>query len=354
MMRADDSRAQERRLLRDTVGRLVASTDPSDLWRELARLGLLGLLVPTAQDPRRHTVEAGLVMEVLGNHVSSAPFLSTAILAACALTAAPDQAHRLDLLVTGDLLVACAIAEQSGVWNVDTMRTTARHSLNGWRVTGTKHCVLDADGASLLLVAAGAGPVRIFAVDPHAPGVRIKPATVLDPSRSMATVELEGAWGELLLDGPTAVETLEEMRWLGAAMLAAELVGVAARALDAAVAHVCTREQFGRPIGSFQAVKHLLADVYVALESARVTSDHALQMLDAGAREARTAVAVAKSICSEAAMRATGDAIQVLGGIGFTWEHPAHTWFTRAKSSALIFGDPSTHREHVAAALVRS
>lgn len=208
--------------------------------------------------------------------------------------------------------------------------------------------MLDGALADLLLVVAR-GP-RVFAVDPSAGGVTITPVTTLDTTRKQATVAFDGAPARPLGVPAGADTAVRRALRTGEIMLAAEQAGGARAVLDMAVAYAKQRVQFGRAIGGFQAIKHMCADLLVEVESAHSAAYHAAWSLAEGRADVAASAAMCQAFCSEAFVRAAGDNIQIHGGVGFTWEHPAHLYLRRARSSAQLFGDPATHRERYLAA----
>jgi len=209
-------------------------------------------------------------------------------------------------------------------------------------VDGEAHYVLNGDSAELLIVAARtAGGVRLYEVDPRSRGVSCRAEPTLDRTMRLATVAFDGAAArELAGEGETA---LRRTRALAGAMLAAEQVGAAARSLELTVEHTKQRQQFGRPIGSFQALKHRMAEVHVAVEAARSAAEHAVSTADDRAPGWERAAHVARVSCTEALQHATAEMIQLHGGIAITWEHDAHLYFKRAHSSAQLLGQPAEH-----------
>jgi alkylation response protein AidB-like acyl-CoA dehydrogenase len=295
-----------------------------EAWRELsADLDLAGL----------GWVELGVVLEEAGRVLLPAPLLATVSAAAV-----------LDVVDPGTV-ATLAMAEASGRWDGTDVETRAVRSADGpWRLEGRKTYVVDGCAADALVVSARTdeGDVRLFCVDAGAPGVIRAPLATVDLTRKQATVTLAATPARPLQASPAhAVE-------LAAIALAAEQVGGAQRCLDMAVAHAGRRLQFGRPIGSFQAVKHLCAEMLLELESARSAAFYAASAAARDDADLPTAAAVAKSCCSEAFVRIAADALHVHGGLGFTWDHDAHLYFKRARSSAQLFGDPAHHRELLA------
>ncbi|MEU7811682.1 acyl-CoA dehydrogenase family protein [Pseudonocardia sp. NPDC049154] len=329
--------------------------DPA-LWRQMAeQLCLQGMAVPEEFGGAGFGhVELGLVLEEAGRAVFGGPLLSTA-LAAEAIRAAGDEAARKELLpqlAEQGAVGAVAVLDVPGGWSADDVATAAERSGADWTITGTKIHVVDAAAAALLVVAARTadGPA-LFVVETRADGVTLTPEPTLDQTRKQARVELAGAPARLLGEVSAGRAAVERLLATGAIHLAAEQVGVAARALELAVEYSQTRYQYGRAIGSFQAIKHLCADVLTAVETARSAAYAGLLALDTDDPELALTAGAAKVFCSETATAATATCIQVHGGIGFTWEHPAHLYFKRAKASESLFGTPAAHRERLADAL---
>jgi alkylation response protein AidB-like acyl-CoA dehydrogenase len=217
------------------------------------------------------------------------------------------------------------------------------------KLRGTIRAVADALPAGALLVPAEGVPAGLYLVDAGAPGVHRTPVVSLDMTRQLCDISLDDAEGRPVAVGPAAEAAVTAGLAAGAAVLAAEQLGLAQRCLDLTVAYVKERRQFARPIGSFQALKHRLADLWTAITLARAASRYAAACLADGDPDAPVAVALAKSACCEAAVLAAQECVQLHGGIGFTWEHPAHLYLKRAKSAALTFGTPGAHRAALAA-----
>lgn len=280
--------------------------------------------------------ERAVVLEETGRALLCAPYLAT-------VTAAPFLPADLQGAVAGGLCIATlALAEASGSWDAEAVQARAVMALGGeWRLDGEKSYVVDGCAADVLVVSARDedGSVALFQVDAGAPGLDRAALPTVDLTRRQALVRL-AATPARRLDGSPAVAAD-----LCAMALAAESVGGAERALEMAVDHAGRREQFGRPIGSFQAVKHLCAGMLLELESARVAAGHA-----AGAGSPVSA-AIAKACCSEAFVKIAADSLHIHGGLGFTWDHDAHLYLRRARSSFHLFGDPRHHRERLAGLL---
>ncbi|MCX4563633.1 acyl-CoA/acyl-ACP dehydrogenase [Streptomyces phaeochromogenes] len=342
------------------VRRLAADPSGYDpvVWRRMAtEIGLQGLAVPEKYGGSGFGyVDLGVVFEETGRALLCAPYFATVALAAETLLRCDDERARGDLLpriASGETVATLAFTEESGRWDEAAIRLTAHDEAGGWRLTGVKTYVLDGHLADLLLVAARTpSGVSLFAVESGAPGLARTPLPTLDQTRRQARVEFTNTPARLLGPEGAAWAALERTLAAASVLLAAEQVGGAVAALDAAVEYAKIREQYGRPIGSFQGIKHKCADMLVEIESARSAAYGGLWALDAG-DEAETAIsaALAQAFCSEAFTKVAGDNIQVHGGIGFTWEHPAHLYLKRAKSSEVLLGTPSYHRELLAARL---
>ncbi|HEY6495823.1 MAG TPA: acyl-CoA dehydrogenase family protein [Trebonia sp.] len=344
--------AEVRRLMETDAG-----YDPQ-VWKQLAdQLGLQGLAIPEEYGGSGATpVELGIAFEEMGRVLLCAPFFSTVGLAAQALLAAgDDQAKReyLPRIADGSLLSTLAVTEEDGRWDLSAVRTSAVADSGAPAVClldGTKMYVVDGHIAQLLLVVARIDSgLGLFAVDASAEGVVRTPLPTLDMTRKLARVELRGVPARLVSGPGDATTALSRALDLALAALTAEQVGGAQRCLDMAVDYAKIRMQFGRPIGSFQAVKHKCAEMLLEVESAKSAAYHAAGSAEATSDELGVAAAIAKAYCSEAYFHVAAETIQVHGGIGFTWEHDAHLYFRRAKSSQLFLGDEHYHRERFAA-----
>ncbi|MFT4287197.1 acyl-CoA dehydrogenase family protein [Nocardioides sp.] len=342
-----DLRATLRQLLTERCepGAVAASYDGdrsvvAPLWRSLTgELGLAGLLVPEDRGGAGASArEAAAVLEELGRAVAPVPYLTSAVVATTAL-----------LGTDGDLLAELAAGERTAALLVplSTAPDDPLPVLAGveGRLSGTVTSVagaLDAD-TLLVLVATDAGPA-LGVVD--AAAVTVAPVISLDMSRQLADVTLADAPVRLVLDdGERAVR-----RGLlaGAALLPAEQAGVARWCLEETLAYLKVRTQFGRVVGGFQALKHRFADLYAEVESASAAATYAAAALAAGDPDLQVAVHVAQSYCSDAAVHAAEEAIQLHGGIGMTWEHPAHLYLKRAKADQIALGTPGAHRSRLA------
>ncbi|WP_405467974.1 acyl-CoA dehydrogenase family protein [Streptomyces canus] len=324
------------------------------LWRRMGtELGLQGLAIPEEYGGAGcGPVEVGVVMEEMGRALLCAPFLSSAVLATTTLLRCADEDARKRLLpglATGELVGTLALTEDSARWDAAGVQLTARESNGSWLLTGHKMFVLDGATADVVLTVARTGDgVGVFWVDGDAAGLTREPLPTMDPTRRQARLDYRDVPATRLRTHGDGWDLVSEVLDRAAVALAAEQVGVASRALDMAVDYAKVRHQFGRPIGSFQAVKHLLADVLLEVESARAAAHYALLASENEDPELPAVASLAKAFCSDAGVQATEENIQVHGGIGFTWEHPAHLYLKRAKTSQLLFGDPAYHRELLA------
>lgn len=320
------------------------------VWSQMAeQMGLQGLAIPEEYGGQGFGwVELGIVLEEMGRALLCAPFFSTAVLATSALLHAGDADAAIEYLpaiASGELIATVAFTEENGAWDETGVTATATKDGDAWKLDGAKHYVLDGHIAGLLIVAArtDAG-VSLFAVDGDAAGLTRTQLSTMDQTRRQAKIELSAALGRLIGTDGQGWATLSAMLERAAVGLAAEQVGGAELAMEMAVEYAKDRKQFGRPIGSFQAIKHKCADMLLEVESAKSAAYYAAWCAAQSNDELPAMASLAKSYCSEAYFHAASENIQIHGGIGFTWEHPAHLYFKRAKSSELLFGNPTYHR----------
>ncbi len=337
--------------------RLVSQTErgyDEALWKQMAdQLGLPGLALPEEYEGDGFSfAELQVVLEEMGRFLIPSPFLPSVVLAAGAILATGDQVAAqayLPGIASGKTTAALAVAESGGLWSFDQLSASARPVQGdgevggGWLVTGTKQFVLHGATADLLVVAAhtGSGP-SFFAVQGDALGLTRTALRTLDLTMPMATLVLDEAPATLIGASGGAGPALETVLDRAMTALAAEQTGSARACLEASAAYARERVQFGRPIGSFQAVKHKCADMLVKVELAQAAATEAARAAS-GAPDAPplpVAAAVAHAVCSESFMFVAMENIQIHGGIGFTWEHPAHLYFRRAKATQLMFGGP--------------
>ena len=357
----EELRRSVRRFLDDKspeseVRRLMETPEGYDpaVWRQMReQLGLQGLAVPEEYGGSGYTyVELVVVFEEMGRALLPAPYFSTVALAANAVVASGDDGAKKEHLpgiASGETIATLAFTEESGRWDEQGITIPATKSGDGYSLSGTKMFVLDGHTADLVLVAArtDAG-VSLFAVDAAASGLTRTPLNTMDQTRKQARLEFSDTPAKLVGTEGQGWATLSKTLDLAAVALAAEQVGGAQRCLDMSVEYAKVRVQFGRPIGSFQAIKHKCADMLLEVESAKSAAYYAGWCAAELNDELPSVASLAKAYCSEAYFHAAAENIQIHGGIGFTWEHPAHLYFKRAKSSELLLGDPTYHRELLA------
>jgi alkylation response protein AidB-like acyl-CoA dehydrogenase len=338
------------------VRRLMETTEGYDpaVWSQMAnQLGLQGLAIPEEFGGSGFGyVELVVVLEEMGRSLVCAPYFSSIALAANALLHSGDEAAKAEYLpgiANGDTIATLAYTEPSGRWDLDGIELEGSASGDSWTLSGVKSYVLDGHTATLILVAARTpGGISLFAVDGDASGLTRTALATMDQTRKQAKLEFDGVSGRLIGTEGAAGPVLQKTLDLAAVALAAEQVGGAQRVLEMSVDYAKTRIQFGRPIGSFQAIKHKCADMLLEVESAKSAAYYAGWAASEDNDELAVTACLAKAYCSEAYFHAAAENIQIHGGIGFTWEHDAHLYFKRAKSSELILGDPAYHRELLA------
>ena len=360
-----------------------------DLWQQMAvQLSLPGLALPEEYGGDGFTfTELQVVLEELGRALTPSPFLASVVLAAGAILATGDEVAAkayLPGIASGKTTATLAVAEAGGLWSFDKLTTTAQPADGAstdagtvgvgvgvgtgggtWRLTGTKQFVLHGATADLIIVAARTdqGPAFFAVATGHRSGVTVSAIAdrsrelgltrtalrTLDLTRPMATLEFSDTPATLIGTAGAAGQALDAVLDRAMTAVAAEQAGAARACLEASAAYARERHQFGRPIGSFQAVKHKCADMLVKVELAQAAATEAARAAagDPDAAPLPQAAAVAHAVCSESLMFVAAENIQVHGGIGFTWEHPAHLYFRRAKASQLMFGGPGFYFEHL-------
>jgi len=357
-----DERAQLRGVLRDFF---AATCTPEDvrthqsinrgydeaLWLRLANeIGVQGLAIPEQYGGSGFTfAELAVVLEESGRSLLCAPLLSTAVLSPYTLLLGADEqacAGYLPAIAAGTLTATVAGFEGHG-------ELTAQQRSGCWVGNGSADFVLDGHGADLIVVAADTGDgLSLFACEADSDGLSRTRRQVLDDTRPQALITLrDTSLKPIGRPGLAAELVVRQVLDIGRAALAAEQVGGSAHALDETVSYVMQRRQFGRPIGSFQAVKHRLADLLVEVEAARSAAAFAAACVVSGSDDLPVAASAAQVVCSETFRRATAEYVQLHGGIGFTWEHPAHLYVRRARSSEVLFGTADDHRAHLASLL---
>ena len=374
---------------RGSLDKVLARTESAEtyddgLWQTIGGdLGCAGLLIPERDGGAGASYrEVCTAAEALGGSVAPVPFVGSAVVATAALLsvasgipadaaggaprgaaavssgtpftparAAADLLHRMaDGSVTAALAVPFGTAP--GAPFPVSIRVAGRKPGDAEtgiaRLRGTVSGVADALPATVLLVPADGVPNALYLIEIPVPGVAKAPVVSLDMTRQLCDLSFDDAPARLIASGAAASQAVEAALTAGAAVLAAEQVGLAQRCLDMTLAYVKERRQFARPVGSFQALKHRLADVWVAVSQARAASRYAAACLASDDPDAKIAAAVAKAYCSEAAVHAAQECVQLHGGIGFTWEHPAHLYLKRAKADSIGFGSPDAHRAALA------
>lgn len=361
--------SEEREELRRTVRRFLEDKAPMvevrrlmetdegydrDMWLLMAQqLGLQGLVIPERFGGGGYSFEELVVVfEEMGRSLLCAPFFSTVALATSALMSSNDEsamAKYLPGIATGETIATLAHNESANDFDHEKYTTSVKRDGERWLVTGTKSFVIDGASANLILVAAqGDLGLCLVAVEASAPGITVNPLSTLDMTRKQSEMSFSETPGLLVgLEG-AAWPSLSRAFELAATAIAAEEVGGAQRVLELSVDYASNRIQYGRRIGSFQAIKHKCADMLVAVETSKSALSYASWAAAAGSDEIPIAASLAKAYCSEAYIRCAAQNIQIHGGIGFTWEHDAHLYFRRAKSSELLLGSPWYHRELLA------
>jgi len=323
--------------------------DPT-VWRELAAMGLTGLLIDEEYGGAgAGPVEMGIAMEEMGRALLVGPFLSTAVLVPSLLAATGDAAERaavLPRIAAGELVATAAFAEDGSALVPSTIATSAGLIGDAWHVTGYKHFVLDGLSAERIYVLAttDAGPA-VFAVDAGADGLSVTPLSTVDPTRKQCRLQFVDTPARLVGKPGAGVEAFSAALDRTALALVSEQAGGARRAVEMATEYAKTRFQFGRAIGSFQAVKHMCADMLLEAESAVSAARFAASSFASGAPSRLADLALAQAYCSDAFVFVAATSIHVHGGIGFTWEHPAHLYLRRARCDAQLLGSASRHRE---------
>jgi alkylation response protein AidB-like acyl-CoA dehydrogenase len=330
-----------RRLLADRsseadVRRVMATQRGYDepLWRQLAEMGIVGLVIE----------------EEAGAALLCAPLVSSGVLAAELLRALGDadaKTRLLPAIADGSRIATAALTGRKGGWTSEAVEVKGKPGADGaWTLDGVAVFVTDGQVADVLLVAARTpDDIEIFEIEAKAKGVAIKPLPTFDRTLRLAEIEFDDAPARRLAASGPAWDAVEAALDLARLALAGEEAGGARRALEMTVDYAKTRAQFGRLIGSFQAIKHMAANLVLESESAISAARHAAQALADGSKDADAAISLASFACADAFSAVTADAIQMHGGIAFTWAHPAHLYLRRARADAQLFGASAFHRE---------
>ncbi len=372
--------SEEQEMLRESARRFLEAECPttfvrkmmadetahsSELWKKIAELGWLGIVCPEEYGGAGGSfLDLVVILEEMGRALLPGPFFATALLGSTALLAGGSATQKSELLpqiASGDLVLTLALAETSGRYDPAGVTLAANAKGNDFVLSGEKLFVPDAHVADYMVVAArttqGSTPeegLSLFLIDARAPGVSVTQLKTVDMTRRQCHVVFQDVAvpanqviGEVNKGWPVLQRVLDQAM-VG---LCTEMVGTGQKALDIAVAYAKERVQFGKPIGSFQAVKHKCVDMMVAVENARSLTYYAAWTVSENVPEAKSAVPMTKAYCSDMCKTVTSEAIQVHGGIGFTWEHDMHLFYRRALASEAAFGSAPLHRETVAQAL---
>ena len=351
-------RSTARQYLEDRVGlgrvrEIMMSDQGFDrvLWKELADMGWPGLAISEGLGGSGLSpVEMSVLLEEMGRLVTPGPFFASAVLATTAIQelATPEQqGDLLPRMATGDTLGALAIFESARNWDATAPQTMASREGDSWVLRGLKRSVIGGAEADFLLVSAVTNQgMAVFVVGSDASGLTVETEPALDPTRPQARITLDsvGVDGSARLGTGDSADGLRRVISLGTAYLAAEQVGGAERCMEMSVDYAKTRHQFGRPIGSYQSIKHRCANMLMKVEHAKSAARYAARVAD-HPDELAVAAPLAGAVASEAYVWVAGENIQVHGGIGFTWEHDAHIYLKRAKASSLLLGDARHQRD---------
>ena len=362
---------EEQEQFRDIVGRFLRDTSATvevrrlmdtdagfdaKVWDRLNReLGLSAVHIPEAFGGQGFSfVELGIICEEMGRALLCAPYFSSAVLTAGAILHAGDDSRKTDLLpplASGERRGALAVTEPNGRWDAAAIETMATRNGTAWRLDGEKSFVIDGHTADCIVVAArlpgstGGNGISFFTVDGESAGLVRQLLRTVDATRKQARLTFRNVAAEPLGEPGSGAPALARVRIDAITALANEMVGGAQQMLDSAVEYTKLRMQFGRQIGSFQAVKHKCADMLLEVELAKSAAYQAAVAVAEGDPEAPALASLAKAAASDTYLRAAADCIQLHGGIGFTWDNDTHLWFKRAKSSEAMFGDAAYHRE---------
>lgn len=338
------------------------TADDDALYEHMAELGWMGIAIPEQFGGQGMTyVDLAVLLEEMGRALVPGPFFATVCLAAPTIVEAGSDEQRAALLgpiVSGERKATVAYTEANARVDASAVELSARADGDGFVLNGKKRFVLDAHVADTIVLAARTSDdgdptegVTLFVVDPSAPGVGVSQLRTMDMTRRLCDLTLSDVRvtkADVLGTVDRGWPALERAIQRASGLLAAECVGGAQKVLDLSVAYARERVQFGRPIGSFQAVKHKCADMLVDVELGRSAMYYAAWAASDEEPELALAASVAKAFCGEAYTRVASNGIHVHGGIGFTWEHDMHLYFKRAKANEVLLGDPSYHRDRVA------
>ena len=369
--------SEEQEMLRDATRRFLDNECPSsfvrkmmeddsahatEMWKKVAEQGWPAILIDEAHGGVGGSfLDMVVILEEMGRSLLPGPFLATALLGTPAILAGGSDEQKNAILpgvAAGETVLSLALAEKSGRYDAGGVALAATPKGEDFLLSGEKFFVPDAHVADQIVVVARTGQgataedgISLFVVDAKAPGVTVTQLKTVDMTRRQCHVAFQDVavpaaqvLGQVGAGWPIVQRTLDQ----AVAGLCAEMVGTGQQALDMAVAYAKERVQFGKPIGSFQAVKHKCVDMMVQVENARSLTYYAAWTVDENVPEARQAVPMAKAYCSDMCKSVTSEAIQVHGGIGFTWEHDMHLFYRRGLASEAAFGSAPVHREVVA------
>jgi alkylation response protein AidB-like acyl-CoA dehydrogenase len=330
------------------------------MWKEMAQLGWLGLSLPESYGGSElGMVETALLLEELGRAAYPGPYWPTMLVASAIAEAGTDAQKKrwLSAIAAGDARATVTLLDGDLDWSPEAIATRADKTPTGWALTGVKRYVAWSHVADVLLIPARtAEGVTLFLVDPASPGLTSSPVQCMDPGTRWVELKHDKVpvRGEDVVGTPGgATPMLGRLLRRAGVGAAAEMLGAARRCLDMAVSYAKVREQFGQPIGSFQAIRHKCADMLLEVENSHSAVYYAAWALDAGAEDGETAASIAKAYVGDASRKVCGEAIQVHGGIGFTWEFDLHMYFKRAKALEAQYGDADHHRELILSHVAR-
>jgi len=369
--------SEEQEMLRDTARRFLESKSSSEvvrrlmeteegydpaLWSEIANQGWQAMAIPEEYGGAGFAfMEQAILMEEMGRTLFPSPFLSTVVVGADLVLTAGTEEQKQEILpgiASGERTIALAQLEENGSWDSDGITMVAKTDGSDLVIDGVKSFVLDGHTADTLIVAlrtddasTGDDGISLVVVPADSVGTTRRRLETMDQTRKQAEITFQGvrvpATAILGAEG-AGWAALRDTQDRAVVALAFEQVGGAARCLEMSVQYAKDRVQFGRPIGSFQAIKHKCADMLVEVESAKSAAYYAGWAVTAGDDEVKIVAPLAKAYCSEAFFHCAAETIQIHGGIGFTWEHDAHLYFKRAKTDELLFGSPAHHRSILA------
>jgi alkylation response protein AidB-like acyl-CoA dehydrogenase len=369
--------SEEQEMLRDTARRFLGSKSSSEvvrrlmeteegydqgLWSEIANQGWQAMAIPEEFGGAGFSfMEQAILMEEMGRTLFPSPFLSTVVIGADLVITAGSEDQKQEILpgiATGERTVALAQLEENGSWDADGITMFAKRDGSDLVIDGVKSFVVDGHTADTLIVvvrtddaSTGEDGISLVVVPADSVGITRRRLETMDQTRKQAEITFEGVRvpaAAILGEEGAGWAALRDTLDRAVIALAFEQVGGATRCLEMSVQYAKDRVQFGRPIGSFQAIKHKCADMLVEVESAKSAAYYAGWAVNAGDDEVKIVAPLAKAYCSEAFFHCAAETIQIHGGIGFTWEHDAHLYFKRAKTDELLFGSPAHHRSILA------